>query len=78
MAREPTLRAEPEPKAIEPTKAAETPAAAAAAPGAERPKVSLKIGKASAAAVYAKPYGSEPGSFDPKTGSRIAPPKSAA
>jgi hypothetical protein len=78
MAREPTRRAEPEPKATEPAKAAETPAAETAVPKSERSKVSLKLGKASAAAVYAKPYGSEPASFDPKTGSRIAPPKSAA
>jgi hypothetical protein len=77
MAREPTRRAEPEPKATEPAKV-ETPAAETSAPKSERPKVSLKLGKASAAAVYAKPYGSEPASFDPKTGSRIAPPKSAA
>jgi hypothetical protein len=74
MAREPTRRAEPEPKATEPTKAVEP-----AAPGAERPKVSLKLGKAAAASVYSTPYGSEPASFDPKTGLRIAPPpKSAA
>jgi hypothetical protein len=79
MAREPTRRAEPEPKATEPAKAAETPAAETAAAKSERPKVSLHLGKASAAAVYATPYGSEPASFDPKTGSRIAPPpKSAA
>jgi hypothetical protein len=85
MAREPTRRAEPEPKATEPakaaatpTEAAATPAAETAAPGAERPKISLKIGKASTPAVYAKPYGSELASFDPKTGSRIAPPSKSA
>jgi hypothetical protein len=74
MAREPTRRVEQEPKATEPAKAAETLAAETAAP----PKVSLKLGKASAAAVYAKPYGSEPASFDPKTGLRIAPPPKPA
>ena len=83
MAREPARRAgaheEPEPKAAEPAKAAaQTPAVEAAAPTAERPKASLRLGKAAVPAVYATPYGSEPTSIDPKTGLRIAPAKPAA
>ena len=78
MAREPTRRADPteqpkpEPAAA---KAAETPTKTGTK--TERPKVSLHLGKASAASVYATPYGSEPANIDPQTG-RAIPPKSAA
>jgi hypothetical protein len=81
MARDP-IRREPEPKPEPPKAAPPTPAAeaqtTATAPTAERPKVALHLGKAAAPAVYATPYGSEPASFDPKTGLKIAPAKSAA
>jgi hypothetical protein len=82
MAREPTRRADPpeQPKPEPPAaaaKAAETPTKTKAK--TERPKVSLHLGKASAPAVYATPYGSEPVNIDPKTGRAIAPSaKSAA
>jgi hypothetical protein len=77
MAREPTRRADPpeQPKPEPPAaaaKAAETPTKKT-----ERAKVSLHLGKASAASVYATPYGSEPANIDPQTG-RAIPPKSAA
>ena len=76
MAREPTRRADPpeQPKPEPPAaaaKAAETPTKTEAR--TERPKVSLHLGKASAAAVYATPYGSEPVNIDPQTGRAIAP-----
>ena len=79
MAREPTRRADPpeqsKPEPPAAAKAAETPTKTEA--NTERPKVSLHIGKASAASVYATPYGSEPANIDPQTG-RAIPPKSAA
>ena len=82
MAREPVRRADPpEQSKPEPPAAAakETPTKTTEEAKAERPKVSLHLGKASAASVYATPYGSEPANIDPKTGRRIAPsPKSAA
>jgi hypothetical protein len=81
MAREPVRRADaPEqPKPAAPAaKAAETPTETTREAKAERPKVSLRLGKASAASVFATPYGSEPASIDPQTGRKIAPPKSAA
>ena len=81
MAREPVRRADPPEQPKPPAesaaaKSAETPTKEARA---ERPKVSLHLGKASAASVYATPYGSEPVNIDPKTGSAIgASAKSAA
>ena len=85
MAREPIRRADPpeQPKTpAEPAaaKTAETPTTKTPEEAtAERPKVSLHLGKASAPAVYATPYGSEPVNIDPKTGRAIAPSaKSAA
>ena len=84
MPREPTRRADPpeQPKPEPPAaaaKAAEMPTKTTAEAKTERPKVSLKLGKASAASVYATPYGSEPVNIDPKTGRAIAPSaKSAA
>ena len=81
MAREPTRRADPpeQPKPEPPaaaTKAAETPTKTEAK--TERPKVSLHLGKASAASVYATPYGSEPANIDPQDGSCDRAAKSAA
>ena len=58
-------------------KAAETPTKTTAEVKAERPKVSLHLGKASAASVYATPYGSEPANIDPQTGRAIAPKPAA-
>ena len=52
--------------------ATETSAKTTTAIKAERPKVSLRLGKASAASVYATPYGSEPVNIDPTTGRAIA------
>ena len=70
MAREPVRRADPPEQRKSPAaKTAETPTKEARA---ERPKVSLHLGKASAPAVYATPYGSEPVNIDPKTGRAIA------
>ena len=78
MAREPVRRADPpeQPKPEPPAaaKAAESPTKEAKT---ERPKASLHLGKASAASVYATPYGSEPINIDAQTGRQIAP-KSAA
>ena len=71
MAREPVRRADPPEQPA--AKAAETPTKTTAEAKAERPKVSLHLGKASAPAVYATPYGSEPVNIDPKTGRAIAP-----
>jgi hypothetical protein len=76
MAREPVRRADPPEQPKPPAestaaKTAETPTKEARA--AERPKVSLHLGKAAAPAVYATPYGSEPVNIDPKTGRAIAP-----
>jgi hypothetical protein len=78
MAREPVRRADPpeqqkpEPPAAA-AKAAETPTKTTEEARAERPKVSLHLGKASAPSVYATPYGSEPVNIDAKTGRAIAP-----
>jgi hypothetical protein len=74
MAREPVRRADAPEQPKPAAKAAETTREAKA----ERPKVSLRLGKASAASVFTTPYGSEPASIDPQTGRKIAPPKSAA
>jgi hypothetical protein len=81
MAREPARHAHEPPKSREapaadpPAKteprAAETKTTEEAR--AERPKVSLHLGKASAPSVYATPYGSEPANIDPKTGRTIPP-----
>ncbi len=78
MARELVRRADPpeQPKTpAEPAAArtAETTTKTPEEARAERPKVSLHLGKASAPAVYATPYGSEPVNIDPKTGRAIAP-----
>jgi hypothetical protein len=78
MAREPVRRADAPEQPKPAAKAAETPPETAREAKAERPKVSLRLGKASAASVFATPYGSEPASIDPQTGRKIAPPKSAA
>jgi hypothetical protein len=77
MAREPVRRSDPpeSPKPAEPAKAAETPTKTEAK--AERPKVSLHLGKASAPSVFATPYGSEPANIDPQTGRAIAPKPAA-
>jgi hypothetical protein len=81
MAREPVRRADPpeQPKPPAESAAAKTAETPTKEVKAERPKVSLHLGKASAPAVYATPYGSEPVNIDPKTGRAIAPSaKSAA
>ena len=79
MPREPTRRADPpeQPKPEPPATAAKTAETPTKEARAERAKVSLHLGKASAPAVYATPYGSEPANIDPQTG-RAIPPKSAA
>ena len=75
MAREPVRRADPpeQPKPPAESTAAKTAETPTKEARAERPKVSLHLGKASAPAVYATPYGSEPVNIDPKTGRAIAP-----
>ena len=79
MPREPTRRADPpeQPKPEPPAAAKETPTKTTEEVRAERPKVSLHLGKASAASVYATPYGSEPANIDPQTGRAIAPKPAA-
>jgi hypothetical protein len=83
MAREPARHAQEQPKSREAEPPAKTPPAEPAEPRAaekttdearaERPKVSLHLGKAAPPSVYATPYGSEPANIDPQTGRTIAP-----
>ena len=84
MAREPARHAQEQPKSREAPAAdppAKTPPAEPRAAAektteearAERPKVSLHLGKAAPPAVYATPFGSEPANIDPQTGRTIAP-----